>query len=90
MTDGDFIVFVDESGDHGLANIDPASPVFVLVFCIIRKGDYANTIIPALTEFKFRHFGHDQVILHERDIRKDSETSPSFASQQRSTSFYMN
>jgi len=71
MADDGFIVFVDESGDHGLESIDPASPVFVLVFCVARKSDYAATIIPALTEFKFRHFGHDQTILHERDIRKD-------------------
>ncbi|UIE41753.1 hypothetical protein KOJCDNHJ_00343 [Xanthomonas citri pv. punicae] len=25
----DYIVFVDESGDHGMANIDPAFPLFV-------------------------------------------------------------
>lgn len=27
--------------------------------------------MPGLHGFKFRHFGHDGVILHERDIRKD-------------------
>ena len=67
----DYLVFVDESGDHGLENIDPQYPVFVLAFCVVSKSDYARIIQPALTEFKFRHFGHDQVILHERDIRKD-------------------
>jgi len=66
-----YLVFVDESGDHGLKTIDPGYPVFVLVFCIIRKTDYARKLLPALTEFKFRHFTHDQVILHEREIRKD-------------------
>lgn len=68
---GDYIVFVDESGDHGLKSIDPAYPVFVLAFCIISKAIYARQVIPALTELKFRYFGHDQVVLHERDIRKD-------------------
>ena len=68
---GDFLVFVDESGDHGLDTIDPSYPVFVLAFCIIRKEHYARHLLPAVTEFKFRHFGHDQVVLHERDIRKD-------------------
>ncbi len=68
---GEHLVFVDESGDHGLATIDPGYPVFVLVFCIIAKVDYARHVLPAVTEFKFKHFGHDQVILHERDIRKD-------------------
>ena len=67
----DFVVFVDESGDHGLESIDPGYPVFVLAFCIMRKSDYMTSIVPAIQAFKFRHFGHDNVILHERDIRKD-------------------
>src|SRR6478672_3181005 len=71
MTTSEFIVFVDESGDHGLETIDPQFPVFVLAFCILRKSDYSRGLLPAITELKFAHFGHDQVILHERDIRKD-------------------
>ena len=71
MNASEFIIFVDESGDHGLATIDPQFPVFVLAFCILRKSDYSRGLLPAITEFKFAHFGHDQVILHERDIRKD-------------------
>ncbi|HEX3528086.1 MAG TPA: DUF3800 domain-containing protein [Thermoanaerobaculia bacterium] len=66
----DYIVYVDESGDHGLASIDPQFPVFVLAFCIFRKEDYRLLAVPALQAFKFRHFGHDMVVLHERDIRK--------------------
>jgi Protein of unknown function (DUF3800) len=69
---GDYVVFVDESGDHGLDSIDPNYPVFVLAFCIISKAQYARVVLPTITEFKFHHFGHDQVVLHERDIRKDS------------------
>jgi len=73
MTDNysDYVVFVDESGDHGLKSIDENYPVFVLVFCIMRKSDYTDAIVPSLQKFKFSHFGHDQVILHEVDIRKD-------------------
>jgi len=67
----DYLVFVDESGDHGLASIDPAYPVFVLAFCLVKKTVYARDVLPTLTEFKFKHFSHDQVVLHERDIRKD-------------------
>ncbi|WP_394751818.1 DUF3800 domain-containing protein [Crenothrix sp.] len=67
----DYIVYVDESGDHGLKTIDPNYPVFVLVFCIFKKDDYINTAVPELQRFKLKHFGHDQVILHETDIRKD-------------------
>lgn len=67
----DYIVYVDESGDHGLVNIDDNYPVFVLVFCIFKKDNYINAAIPFLQTFKFAHFGHDQAILHETDIRKD-------------------
>ena len=67
----DWIVYVDESGDHGLASIDPAYPVFVLLFVLFRKNAYINRFVPALGGLKFRLFGHDGVILHERDIRKD-------------------
>ena len=66
----DYIVFVDESGDHGLATIDPHYPMFVLAFCIFHKEEYAARAAPAVLRLKFRHFGHDQVILHEHDIRK--------------------
>lgn len=67
----DYIVYVDESGDHGLKSIDPNYPVFVLAFCIFKKTEYTGRLVPALQRFKFEHFGHDQVILHETDIRKD-------------------
>lgn len=66
----DYIVYVDESGDHGLASIDPQYPVFVLAFCIFRKDNYANHVTPALQNFKFRWFGEDTVVLHEADIRR--------------------
>ena len=67
---GDYIVYVDESGDHGLRRINPEYPVFVLAFCILRKADYFQTIVPAIQALKFKYFGHDMVILHEADIRK--------------------
>lgn len=67
----DYIVYVDESGDHGLKTIDTSYPVFVLAFCIFKKQDYVEKIVPKLQDFKFRHFGHDQTVLHEADIRRD-------------------
>lgn len=67
----DFIVYADESGDHGLGRVDAGFPVFVLACCLFRKNAYINRLVPGLHGFKFRHFGHDGVILHERDMRKD-------------------
>ena len=66
----DYIVYVDESGDHGLASIDPEYPVFVLVFCIFQKQEYIDKISPALALFKTKFWGHDEIVLHEHDIRK--------------------
>lgn len=66
----DFIVYVDESGDHSLTSIDPQYPMFVLAFCVFKKSDYSNKVVPAVTDFKFKYFGHDMVILHEHEIRK--------------------
>ncbi len=70
LTYGDYIVFVDESGDHGLQSIDPHYPIFVLAFAVFAKHDYANVCVPDLLQFKFRYFGHAQTILHEHDIKK--------------------
>jgi len=67
----DYIVYVDESGDHGLKNIDQNYPIFVLAFTIFNKKSYINEVIPTIQGFKFKYFGHDQAILHETDIRKD-------------------
>lgn len=66
----DFIIYVDESGDHSLESIDPDYPVFVLSFCIFRKGDYVQRVTPAIRQLKFETFGHDMVVLHESDIRR--------------------
>lgn len=66
----DFIIYVDESGDHSLESIDESYPVFVLSFCIFRKDGYANNVTPAIRQLKFATFGHDMVVLHESDIRR--------------------
>ena len=70
---GDYLVFVDESGDHSLTRINPQHPVFVLAFVIIRKSDYIGTLCPALQHFKMRYWGHDEVVLHEHEIRKPQD-----------------
>lgn len=67
----DFIVYVDESGDHNMRIIDPSYPFFVLAFCVFHKRHYCEKVIPALHRFKFNHFGHDVVVLHEHEIRKE-------------------
>lgn len=67
---GDYIVYVDESGDHSLQSINPEYPMFVLAFCIFKVSDYTDSVTPRIQRFKFHQFGHDIVILHEHELRK--------------------
>ena len=67
----DYIVFVDESGDHSLTSIDADFPVFALAFCIVEKADYIAKIVPEMQALKFKYWGHDAIVLHEHDIRKE-------------------
>lgn len=66
----DFIVYVDESGDHSLTTVNKEFPLFVLTFCMFNKSDYTERVVPAFQRLKFKHFGHDMVVMHEREIRK--------------------
>jgi hypothetical protein len=69
----DYIVFVDESGSAVLDGVDPDFPVFVLACVLVQKDHYAATIVPALQRLKFDFIGHDQLVLHERDIRRQQK-----------------
>ena len=64
------MVFLDEAGDHSLDPVDKDFPVFVLVFVLCEDSEYSDVLVPAFTRFKVKHFGHDGVVLHSRDIRK--------------------
>ena len=68
---GDYVVYVDEAGDHG--SISKEFPVFVLAFCIFQKREYAERVLPAVHSLKFSYFGHDAVDLQEREIRKATD-----------------
>ncbi|MEX1664036.1 DUF3800 domain-containing protein [Zhongshania arctica] len=81
------IVYVDESGDHNLQTIDQSYPIFVLAFCVFHKRHYSEAIVPALEKFKFNHFGHDQVVLHENEIRRRKGMFNIFQSREHQQSF---
>jgi len=85
---GDYIVYVDESGDHGLAQPDPDYPMFVLAFCIVRKDEYKTIISPAFDALKFKHFGHDMIVLHEHEIRKARGSFAFLTNAARRETFY--
>lgn len=87
MTYSDYVIYVDESGDHSLDPIDRDYPVFVLDFCIFRKDHYANVVAPKVQAFKFAHFGHDIVVLHEHEIRKQKPPFVFLQNQQKRAVF---
>lgn len=68
----DFIVYVDESGDHSLTSVDPQFPVFALSFCVVSKSEYTQAVVPKMQDFKLKYWGHDTVVLHEHEIRKNT------------------
>ena len=68
----EYIIFADESGDHGMTTINPENPVFVLAFCIFRKADYISIVKQVVAKLKIDFWGHDLVILHNHEIRKSA------------------
>ena len=48
MNFSDYVVYVDESGDHNLQSIDSGYPVFVLAFCIFHKKYYCEKLVPEI------------------------------------------
>lgn len=64
-----YYVFLDESGDHGLNNIDPDFPVFVLCGVVISQDNYEE-VSNWFDEIKEHFWGNMRVIFHSRDIRK--------------------
>lgn len=65
------LVFGDESGTASLRP-DPDFPVFVVAMCLVTARDYQQIVEPEFRALKQRHFGHDRVVLHERESRNGS------------------
>jgi len=65
----EYNLFIDESGDHGLVNINESFPVFLLCGLLIESNNYKK-IRGEVNELKTRFWEGKKVILHSRDIRK--------------------
>ncbi len=68
----DFLLFLDESGDHRLEWTDPDYPLFVLSCLIVRPIDYVGQVLPALGAIKVNHWGHEGIVLHSSEIRRQT------------------
>lgn len=67
-----YYLFLDESGDHGLSNIDENFPIFVLSGILIAEDNY-NSLISDVKNLKKAFWEDKKVILHSRDIRKSEK-----------------
>lgn len=65
-----YVAFIDESGDHGLRNIDPASRMFALTAAVYLQDDYLQTDLPTIARMKHRFWSHEGAILRSYDINK--------------------
>jgi hypothetical protein len=63
-------LYLDESGDHDLINIDPQYPVFVLGGVIVKNRDI-EYIETRVRQFKRDVLGSDDLILHTADITRN-------------------
>jgi hypothetical protein len=66
----DTVVFIDESGDANLTNVDPRFPILNLVCVLVQKTHYFNAVVPGLSRLKQRFFQTDDVVLHDSDLRR--------------------
>lgn len=64
-----YYLYIDESGDHGLVNLDTNFPVFLLCGVLVSDENY-NIIRSAINGVKRDFWGSKEVIFHSRDIRK--------------------
>jgi hypothetical protein len=64
-----YYLFLDESGDHGLTQINPQSAVFLLCGILFRQDEYQN-FRQQFNQVKLSFWNSLEVIFHSRDIRK--------------------
>ena len=64
-----YYLYLDECGDHNLANFDPSFPIFTLCGILISEEDDLP-LNAKIVEMKRKYWGEKKVILHSRDIRK--------------------
>ena len=65
-----YIVYLDETGDHGMEAINSSFPVFGVALLVCEIADYCATIVPEFYRLKLDFCGHEGAILHSRDIRR--------------------
>ena len=65
------VLFLDESGDHNLAVIDPQYPLFVLGDVIVDQDYAEQELTRELQAFKLDLFGRADIVLHTADLARN-------------------
>lgn len=82
-----YYLFIDESGDHGLVNLDPSFPVFLLCGVICSEENYEE-IRKNINAIKHKFWQDKEVIFHSRDIRKCEKEFQIFFDLEKKKDFY--
>lgn len=82
-----YYLYIDESGDHGLATVNPDFPVFLLCGVIVSAEEYEN-IRQSFNKTKNEFWGNKEVVFHSRDIRKCEKEFSIFFDLEKKKSFY--
>lgn len=64
------LLFLDESGHHGLKTISNQFPILLLCGCLVEEKYYNNQFSKKINDLKLKYFNSTEVVLHSRDIRK--------------------
>ncbi len=64
-----YSLYIDESGDHGLSNLNPNFPIFLLCGIVISSESYKQ-LNAGFNSIKRDVWKSEQVVFHSRDIRK--------------------
>lgn len=64
-----YLLFMDESGDHSLNKINADFPIFVLSGLLFSEESYVQ-VCERINNFKLKYFNTTDVVLHSREIRK--------------------
>jgi hypothetical protein len=82
-----YYLFIDESGDHGLAKLDPSFPVFLLCGLICSEENYFH-LRNEINKLKNSLWDNKEVIFHSRDIRKHEKEFQIFFDLEKKSFFY--
>lgn len=83
-----YTMYLDESGDHNLCQVDPNYPILCLCGIIFDHEYYVNRGNEMVNDLKRKYFGKIDVILHSCDIRKQEGCFSILANPNSKSNFY--